>query len=161
MTAPVDTRESVEELADDLEWQAKKADRSYPEVFSVSSITAKEAAAMLRRLLERTEKAEAARAEAMAAGALAMREVAATAALVATACPGQRNAKDQWRESIGESIATAIRALPLPPDAHAAIERVREEEREACVFIVDSTPTTDQRAAREVMQRIRARGGKP
>ena len=55
----------------------------------------------------------------------------------------------------------AIRALPPPADAMAALaEVVRvavEKEREACALVVDSTPTTDQRAAREVMQRIRAR----
>jgi hypothetical protein len=64
-------------------------------------------------------------------------------------------------EATAGSIASHVRALPPPADAMAALaEVVRvavEKEREACALVVDSTPTTDQRAAREVMQRIRAR----
>lgn len=60
-------------------------------------------------------------------------------------------------------VHDAIRALPPPADAAAALDevvrRAVEKEREACAIVVDCTPTTDQRAAREVMRRIRARGG--
>jgi hypothetical protein len=69
--------------------------------------------------------------------------------------------RDDWRQGARAEAAIAD-TMKAERDAAAAAlaEVVRvavEREREACALVVDSTPTTDQRAAREVMQRIRAR----
>ncbi len=113
---------------------------------------------------------------AYAAGAEAMREAAATCALVNTACPGQRNAKDQWRESIGDGVAAAIRALPIPTDAAAAlaevVRREVEREREAIMQIVEQRESEWMRCNDEacgyyetecgaIIDAIRARSGEP
>ena len=50
--------DAVLAMAADLEWQADKADRNYPEIFSVNSDTAREAGEMLRNLLEQVKLAE-------------------------------------------------------------------------------------------------------
>jgi hypothetical protein len=77
---------------------------------------------------------------------------------------------DAWRERVATILEIIARdRLPNPHDLDVAldaiecevselVEAARREERDAVLDIVDSTPTTDQRAAHAVMKRIRAGG---